>query len=162
MTVPLPQTVCGEQRADVLAAVRYCALGGNRPLDDAAFSLAKAAGLLAQDNVWRPTERGLGALIAAGLIAGVPEPERRAVRVLWALIPDNPHVQFVGAWPDSFAEAFPTAYGIRLEEAQADFAALCEPDLQRLEFFWTAEWVPVPTRNVAELLAAEQRDGAGW
>lgn len=83
---------------DVLRAVAYCRLGGPRPASDASFHEAKAIGLLDKTPCWGATERGVGALVAAGLMHGEPAPRYSDVVVLWAVSERYPHPQFVGAW----------------------------------------------------------------
>jgi hypothetical protein len=126
---------------DVLTAVRYCARGGERPSSTAAFELAKRNGLLAQDPVWRATERGMGALVGAGLLAGEPAPVFARLHVLWAASDRYPP-QFVAAWPDGLVEAMPEEYEDRRREAEEWYAGFGD---EPLTFWTTLEELPLPS-----------------
>lgn len=66
---------------EIVKAIHWCRLGRVRPDDEGAFHRAKQLGLLAQDDVWRATERGEGVLIALGLLDGARP--RHPGRVCW-------------------------------------------------------------------------------
>lgn len=106
---------------NLIQAVAYCRLGGARPVDDEAFEEAKRRGLLAQDPCWRATEKGEGALIAAGLLKGTRAPERRCLHVLWAVNERYTVPQFVGVWSSSYEEFNPEDYDREVQDAKEQF-----------------------------------------
>lgn len=109
-------------------AVAYCHLGSSRaphPGSDAPFQVALANGLLAHDPIWRATDRGIGALIGAGLIAGEPAPDFVKVHVLWAQLgeghPSRHWPQFVAAYSDGLVDAWPNEYERERERAEREY-----------------------------------------
>lgn len=132
---------------DLVAALAWCRLGGGalgRPEDETAFERAKALGLLAQDDVWRTTDRGDGVLVAAGLLDGSAAPERTAVRVLWARSRRYPKPQFVRAWSESFVEFDDGTYDDQRTEAERDYETYLEADGPWV-FWTTVEHLDAPT-----------------
>jgi len=98
---------------DVLAAVRYCRLGGPRPTSDDAFARAEDLGLLSHHGTWSATREGEGLLIACGLLPGRPAPRPVELRVVWATEAARPYrdPQAVIAYPASLEESMPEDWG---------------------------------------------------
>lgn len=132
---------------DVIRAVAYCRVGGPRPDDDASFAEAKRLGLLAQDSVWRATERGMGALVAFGLVEGEPAPERLILHATWARhaasSPSAHWPQFVGAWSDGFVDACHEWYLSEKAAAEAHYRTMVDDEVA--EFFVTVIETPRPS-----------------
>ena len=124
---------------EILDAIHWCRLGRTRPAREGAFIEAKRRGLLAQDSVWRATERGEGALIAAGRMEGKPAPRRTVLRFMWAVCEHYPTPQFVRAWPEYEWDGLDHQ---AVEDAQDDFRWRCDPEPWR--FFTTWEYVDHP------------------
>jgi hypothetical protein len=124
---------------EILDAIHWCRLGRVRPAREGAFIEAKRLGLLAQDSVWRATERGEGALIAAGRMPGAPAPRRMSLCVMWAVCEHYPTPQFVGAWAE---RAWENKDAQDIEDIQDDFRFCCDPEPWR--FFTTWEHLDHP------------------
>lgn len=128
---------------DLVNAVAHCRIGGQRPVNNAAFAEAKALGLLAQDDVWRATEQGEGMLIALGLLNGKPEPERTLTVCLWARRQPYSRPNFITAWSDGLEENWP--------DSAAEFRRIAERELESYaglpgcwEFWTTREYLDLP------------------
>jgi hypothetical protein len=128
---------------DLVNAVAHCRIGGQRPVNNAAFAEAKALGLLAQDDVWRATEQGEGMLIALGLLNGKPQPERALTVCLWAQCEPYKRPQFVTAWSDGLDDCYPESAGELRVAAEREFAAF--GDETDWEFWTTREHLDLPT-----------------
>lgn len=151
-----------EVEPDLAAAIAWCRLGGRalgRPGADDSYHRAKALGLLAQDDVWRATERGEGVLVALGLLRGQPAPERVTVHVLWATCATYPRPQFVAAWSDGLVDAWAESYRELREKAEREFEEW--GDVRGWTFWTTAEHLDVPMLPVdalAQLVADVPHD----
>lgn len=157
-TAAAPQTrgVCLTIDRDLVAAIAWCRLGGKRlgrPRDERAFERAKALGLLAQDDVWRTTDRGDGVLVAVGMLPGEPAPHPLRLHVLWATCGAFPTPQFVGAWPDGLVESMPETYEDRRREAEEWFRDF-DPGITDWRFWTTVVGVSVP--SAADALSARE------
>jgi hypothetical protein len=135
---------------EILDAIHWCRLGRVRPARDGAFHEAKRLGLLAQDSVWRATERGVGALIAAGRMPGAPAPEQITLAMHWAVCPNYPRPQLVRVWTEwAWENVNPT----EIEDVELDFRGYGDPE--PWEFFTTVERIDAPPVPVPELEAVE-------
>lgn len=119
---------------EIVKAIVWCRLGHVRPTDNGAFERAKALGLLAQDNVWRATEKGEGVLVALGLLDGKPAPRRVEITYLWAREKDQyPTPTLAGAWPTAYEDHAPHIARAVRRDAEDAFARLVDPGFT----FWT-------------------------
>lgn len=121
---------------DIVKAIAWCRIGGllYRPASEDAFHRAKALGLLAQDNIWRATERGEGVLVALGLLEGKPAPRRTMTVLLWARSPNFSTPHFVTAWGESLDEIYHEEARILRGEGERRFADLARGEVWT---FWT-------------------------
>lgn len=127
--------------AEIVKAIHWCRLGRVRPDDDSAFVKAKELGLLAQDSVWRATERGEGVLIALGLLRGEPAPRRTSQVVLWAVSERYRTPQLVRLWSVWQDESGTLA--AELDEVKEDFESYGDGGPWR--YFTTRAWLDIPT-----------------
>lgn len=124
---------------EIVKAIVWCRLGGVRPTQDGAFGSAKALGLLAQDDVWRATERGEGVLVALGLLEGARAPGRESVICLWVRTNEHPSPQMIACWPAWFDEVAERARECRIN-AEAEFESLAG-ESTGINFWTTTEWI---------------------
>lgn len=142
-----PRGLCLTIDRDLVAALAWCRLGGKRlgrPKDERAFERAKALGLLAQDDVWRTTDRGDGVLIAVGLLAGEPATRRTTAHVLWAACGAFPTPQFVAAFADGLVDSMSEEYRDRRHEAEQWFLGF-DVSVADWRFWTTVEELATPT-----------------
>lgn len=138
--------------APAIQAVAYCHLGSGRaarPESDTAFGDALRNGLLAHDPIWRATERGIGALVAAGLVAGEPAPEFVRLHILWAQHgdedPSRHWPQFVAAFSDGIVDAWREHYEAERARAEADYRDMLDEHYSSIDrFFVTVIETPRP------------------
>lgn len=131
--------------AEVLAAVAWCHLGSSqvqRTFEEADIYEAERLGLLKHHPTWHATERGIGALIAAGMCEGTAAPETVRVHVLWART-NSPFIQFVGAFTEGLVEAWPDTFALERADAEERFRQWLDED-EEVEFFTTVEQVVRP------------------
>ena len=135
---------------DVIRAVTWCYLGSSkapRPDDNASFDQAKKLGLLVQDPVWGATERGIGALIAAGLMSGCPAPATTGVYLLWARHEgDVRQDQCIGSFPEAIYEYYPEHTAHLREQLEDDYRSFFDDPTEVCEFFTTYTRVVLPAR----------------
>jgi hypothetical protein len=143
--------VTDETRDDILAAVAYCHLGSSqakRPFADTSFREALALGLLAHDPIWRATERGIGALIAAGLMEGEATPDKVTLHILWARHGEEDvcasFPQFVAAYPDGLVDAWHEHYLAERKKAEEEYIDMVGDNGRVAEFFITVIETPRP------------------
>jgi hypothetical protein len=160
---PAPEPPASSQYTipgNIVAAIAYVHLGMTAvatpwptPADRAA---AERLGFLRRAPLWHATERGIGVLVAAGLVHGTPAPPIAVVHARWRVEvsadPDAPPAdptRFVGAGPGPHDPAYHQLLGDD-ERRLLDSGAL-DPSAGHV-FATTIVQIPVPT--VKELFSA--------
>lgn len=123
---------------DLIRALHWCRIGNVRPIGGDAFHRAKQLGLLAQDSVWRATERGEGVLVALGILDGKPAPQRTTLIVLWGLATGFLTPNLVATWSEWEDEV---GDGTVREDAEREFLTKVDG---RWTFWTTVEHIDIP------------------
>lgn len=133
------------QLHDAVKAVAYCHLGSSQAEHPGQLAIvhAERLGFLRHHPVWHATERGIGALIAAGLMPGEPAPEITQTHILWSVKPDRQHPNVVAAFSDGFVEYWPDEFARVRAEMEENYRAWF-PEDETFEFFTSVVEIALP------------------